>query len=66
MNKFFLKSLTLQGAIVFSVAYILSKFGITVEHESLANAAENFIALAGFVMIIVGRFKAKHELTLKK
>jgi hypothetical protein len=66
MAKFALKSMTIQGAIVFAIAFILSKFNIEIESAAIENFVEAALGVIGFVMIIVGRWNAKHSLTLKK
>lgn len=65
-SKFIGKSLTVQGALVLFIMYLLQRFGLDVEESVITNFVETGLAFAGFAMIIFGRWKAKHELHIKK
>lgn len=61
-SKFFLKSLTVQGAIVLALSWILAQFGVEANETELNKVVEAMVAVGGFVMVIAGRMNAKHEL----
>lgn len=66
MSKFFLRSLTIQGAFVLFASWALARFGVEVSESELTTIVENILALAGFGMVIVGRWRASHSLHVKK
>ena len=64
-NKKWWKSKTIWGSILMFMAFGLSFFGVTITPEEQAGAVE-FIVMAaiglegviGFILVIIGRFKA--------
>ena len=68
-NKSWYLSKTIWGAVIMLIALILNQFGIVVSAEeqasivdSIVASTDTILALAGFILTIVGRFKAETPL----
>lgn len=60
-SKNFLLSKTFIGAVIMIAAPLLSKFGIVLATEGMAD---EILSLVGFALSVYGRFTAKKELTV--
>lgn len=72
VNKMFLKSMTIWGAIVASAPTILDALGmggigglIVDLNEPVANVLNGVVTLIGAVLVVVGRLRATVPLSLK-
>lgn len=63
MNKDLLLSTTFAGAVVSLVSFILMFFKIDISNEEVTQIVTGILAVIGTVMVIVGRLKAKTEIT---
>lgn len=71
-SKFFLKSTTIQGAILAILGLAASWYGVTPPLEearglisAIISVYDRGIEAIGILMIIIGRFKANQPLTVK-
>jgi heme/copper-type cytochrome/quinol oxidase subunit 4 len=63
LNKDLLLSTTFAGAVVSLVSFILMFFKIDISNEEVTQIVTGILAVIGTVMVIVGRLKAKTEIT---
>lgn len=64
MEKQLFQSLTIQGALVSLLGSVAARYGIPIENKELADIITLIVQLGGFVMVVVGRIRAKHALKL--
>ena len=61
-TKHLSKSLTLQGAVVMAISFVMAKFDIQLSENELVQFADIVFMGVGSVMTVVGRLRAKHKL----
>ena len=63
-TKVWWKSTTLQGAVVEAFSLLTHWLGVPVVKDELDTAVASVLGLIGLVMVVVGRVKAKEEITV--
>ena len=63
-SKPFYLSTTLIGAAVMLVSLVLKQLGVEVLEPEVEQAIVNLVGVVGFVLVVLGRLKAKQKLTL--